>query len=87
MTLPRSHRFSRWHRRLALLVPVLCASLASYAASGSPRQILANDAIAAGGTFDQAVHYEHGESVRREAEVSWRRADEWVQGLRSGIQR
>jgi prephenate dehydratase len=30
---------------------------------------------------------EHGESVRREAEVSWRRADEWVQGLRSGIRR
>jgi prephenate dehydratase len=30
---------------------------------------------------------EQGESVRREAEVSWRRADEWVQGLRRGIQR
>jgi prephenate dehydratase len=30
---------------------------------------------------------EHGESVRRDAEVSWRRADEWVQGLRAGIQR
>ncbi|MCU1487121.1 MAG: prephenate dehydratase [Actinomycetia bacterium] len=30
---------------------------------------------------------EHGESVRRDAEVSWRRADEWVQGLRDGIRR
>jgi prephenate dehydratase len=30
---------------------------------------------------------EHGESRRRDAEVSWRRADEWVQGLRSGIRR
>jgi prephenate dehydratase len=30
---------------------------------------------------------EHGESRRRDAEVSWRRADEWVQGLRAGIQR
>jgi prephenate dehydratase len=30
---------------------------------------------------------EHGESRRRDAEVAWRRADEWVQGLRGGIQR
>ena len=48
-----------------LLAPALCVTLASYAASGSPRQILANDAVPAGGAFDQAVHYEHGESVRR----------------------
>ena len=27
----------------------------------------------------------HGEALRRDAEVSWRQADEWVQGLRAGI--
>jgi prephenate dehydratase len=30
---------------------------------------------------------EHGESRRRDAEVAWRQADEWVQILRSGIER
>jgi prephenate dehydratase len=30
---------------------------------------------------------EQGDSVRRDAEVSWRRADEWVQGLRRDIRR
>ena len=27
----------------------------------------------------------HGETIRRDAEVAWRKADEWVQGLRDGI--
>ena len=30
---------------------------------------------------------EHGEAVRREAEASWRSADEWIQGVRANIQR
>ena len=29
----------------------------------------------------------HGEAVRREADVAWRQADEWVQGLRAAIGR
>lgn len=67
MTMLRPPGPRQWRRRWFLLIPVLCVSLAPYAAFGGSRQALAIDgtAVATGGTFDKAVQYEHGELVRQ----------------------